>query len=298
MTDAATAEIERPEFVIPADDDFSEDDMRLLTDEERAAILSMDDDDDDDDDNEGDDDVGTDDVGAVEAPVTDAAEPQYQARPPADAPDTTGLTEKLSAIEADRDKLMEQFEDGDLTRDEYKAKLAELAAAERDAVKVLAVAETQQNAIQEAFYAEVRGYAQAYPDLLDPTGPHIEQFDRHVRAVTGSEAYAHMSYRQMLEAAHTLYLAEAAILGNAAVPIKGPEAATPAEAAKPEAKRKRPEPPVTLAKVPAAAPVQVADGKFSALQQRIDTAQTAEEVERIMLSLSPEEAEAFASMDL
>lgn len=315
MTDT-TAEIEVPKPVIPADDEFSEDDMRLLTDEERAALLAGDDDGEEDEgaeqEAEGEDagEEGSDESepaaeAAAKAEPEDQPEPEpeprAEARPPESLPDTAGLTEKLSAIEADREKLMEQFEDGDLTRDEYKAKLADLAKGEREAVKALAVAEAQQQAIADAFYGEVRAYAQAYPELLDPNGPHIEHFDRHVRAVTGSDAYAHMSYRQMLEAAHTLYEAEAKVLGNEAVPMKGAapaKAEAPkAEAPKPE-KRKRPEPPITLAKVPAAAPVQVADGKFNALQQRLDAAETAEEIERIMMSLSPEEAEAFASMDL
>ena len=308
MTDK-TAEIEVPKPVIPDDDEFSEDDMRLLTDEERAALLAGDDGGEEDEgaeqEDEADDEGGEGDEGepeaqaAAESEPEDKPEPRAEARPPAEVPDTTGLSEKIAAIEADRDKLMDQFEDGDLTRDEYKSKLSDLAKDEREAVKALAVAEAKQKVIEDAFYDEVRAYAQVYPDLLDPNGSHIEHFDRHVLAVTGSNAYAHMSYRQMLEAAHTLYVAEAQVLGNEAVPMKG---AAKAEAPKPEApkaeKRKRPEPPITLAKVPAAAPVQVADGKFSALQQRLDAAETAEEIERIMMSLSPDEAEAFASMDL
>jgi hypothetical protein len=300
VTDTAT-EIERVQPVIPADD-YSDDDMRLLTDEERAALLADDDEDTEEGAVEDAGDEGEDEPAAQAAAEDEPAnepEPVAEARPPAEIPDTAGLSDRLAALEADRDKLIEQFEDGDLTRDEYKAKLAEITGQEREAVKALAKAEAQEEAIREAFYGEVRAYARAYPELLDPNGPHLDHFDRHVRAVTDSAAYAHLSYRQMLEAAHALYAAEAKVLGNEAVPMKGAEplkAEAPKPAEKPKAKR--PEVPPTLAKVPAAAPVQVSEGRFESLQQQMNSAITAEELERIMNSLSPEEAEAFASADL
>jgi hypothetical protein len=197
---------------------------------------------------------------------------------------------------------MEQFEDGDITRDEYRAKMSDLSKAERDVTKEIAKAEAVQEDIKTRFYSAVSDYADKYPELLDRNGPHIESFDRHVRAVTASNAYAHLSYPDMLKAAHRLYIAESEALGTKFVSLEPvtktdvePEPAVKVKAAE---KPKKPEPPRTLARVPSAAPVAVSDGRFAAIQQQIEAAQTAEDVERIMASMSPDEQEAFASMDV
>jgi hypothetical protein len=313
-------EIETPKPVIPEDDDsYSDDDMSLLTDEERAALVDDAGEDDDEDepeaDAEGDADADEDDedsTPADPAPAADVAavddadepEPARRADP---LPDTAPLNDRLAAIEKERDALVEQFEDGDLTRDAYKAKLAEFATEERRIAADLAKVQARQEAVAEQFYGEVRAYAKEYPALLAADGPHIEAFDRHVRAVTASADYEHLSYRDMLRAAHALYEAESRVLKRDFVPME--KAPTPeekarwqAEAAKakaeaPKPKAPKPEIPPTLAKAPAAAAVAVSENRFAAIQQRIDAAQTAAEVEAIMASMSPAEQEAFASMD-
>lgn len=307
---AATIETAAPLRPAVPDDEgaFDDRDLSLLTDEERAALLG---DDADDDANETDEDSGgeadaddADDAGAREATAADdAAGDDADATPapkPEPVPDTAPLTAALAEIDKERDALVEQFEDGDLTREDYKAKLADLSKRERDVTGRIARAEAQQEAVRTAFYGEVRAYAREYPDLLAENGPHIEAFDRHVRAVTASADYEHLSYRQMLEAAHRLYVAESEVLGREHVPLKAaapkPKADTPApEAQKPKPKR---EIVPTLGKAPAAAPVAVSDSRFANLQQRLDAATTAAEIEAVMASMTPDEAEAFASMDV
>lgn len=307
-TDAATPPLTP---AVPEDDGFDDHDLSLLTDDERDALLAKDDEDDPEDEEDGDDagdaeEPAPGETPAADEPADDDAAPEPEA-PPVTAkaepvPDTAPMHDAIKALEVERDALIEKFEDGDLTRDAYKAALADLSKREREVVGNIARVEAQQEAIRTAFYGEVQSYAKAYPELLDPAGPHVHAYDRHVRAVTSSPDYEHLTHRQMLEAAHRLYVAEAEVLGRAHVPMKAapkPKAdpAPAAEAPKTKAEKPKREIVPTLAKAPAAAAVTVNEGKYAALQQRLDAAQTAEEVERLMASLSPEEAEAFASMD-
>jgi hypothetical protein len=155
----------------------------------------------------------------------------------------------------------------------------------------------------DAFISAAKGYFSEHPDLA--TQAHAQAYDRHVRAITGDPRYQNLTHRQMLEAAHRLYAAEAEVLG-VDVPAPKGKAKPAAEQAQAQPKqepapapRKRPgdKAPVTLANVPNAAPVSVSDGKYSALAQRLESAGP-EEYERILGSMSPEEAEAFASMDV
>lgn len=286
---------------VPDDDDDTPGiDMTLLTDEERAALVEDEPEEGDEEQEDGQGDADTEDAAgeapaAVDAPAEPAAP---EAQQPERLPDLDPLNARLDAIAAERDKLMERFEDGDLPRSEYKAQVDALAAEERKLAATVAKVEARREAIATAWYGEVKAYAQRYPELLDPQGAHVEAFDRHVRAVTSNAAYEHLTYPEMLEAAHALYEAEAKVLKRPHVPRNADllKPAPKAEAPKPAAKR--PEIPPSIAKAPAAAAVAVADGKFAALQQQIDRATTAAEREAIMRSLSPEEAEAFASMDV
>ena len=305
IEDQAQAEDNLPEIEdAPSDDEeWTEEDMRLLSDEERAALFG--DDEGSNDEGARDEAIEGDDQGepAAETASDNAAQDDADEIIGTQAPDIAALDAELAALDEAKVDAFDAWENGDLTRDEYLAKLKELDTAAKETVSQRAVAEAQERAIYDAFISTAKGYFGEYPDLA--TQAHAEAYDRHVRAVTGDPRYQNLSHRQMLEAAHRLYAAEAEVLG-ADVPAPKSKAKPSPEPAPQQAKaepapapRKRPgdKAPMTLANVPNAAPVSVSDGKYSSLAQRLEKADPYE-YERIMGSLSPEEAEAFASMDV
>jgi hypothetical protein len=304
QADQAQAEDDLPEIEdAPGDDEeWTEEDMRLLSDEERAALFG-------DDEGEGDadeaDEGDAEDEPAAQAASDDAAQDDTDSMVGTQAPDPAALDAEIEALDAAKVAAFDDFEEGNLSRDEYLAKLAEIDGVSKQTIAQRAVAESQEQAVYTAFIGTAKGYFGEFPDLA--TTAHEEAYDRHVRSVTGNPAYQHMTHRQMLEAAHTLYAAEASVLG---VDVPAPKGkAKPAPAPAPEAKAADPAPaparkprpgdkaPVTLRNVPNAAPVSASDGKYSSLAQRLENAGP-EEYERIMGSMSPDEAEAFASMDV
>jgi hypothetical protein len=305
----------------PSDDEeWTEEDMRLLSDEERAALF-------DDEENEGATDNDDADEGVSDAADegSDQGEPAAQAASDdtaednadedsdkgeqatgTQAPDMSAIDAEIEALKSAKVDVFDRYENGEISRDEYLAKLDEIAGVEKEAISQRAVAESQEKAVYEAFISAAKGYFGEYPDLA--TQSHAEAYDRHVRSITASPQYQHLTHRQMLEAAHRLYAAEAEVLGLEVPAPKGKEKPAPQadaqphaqdNATQPPAQKKRPgdKAPVTLANVPNAAPVSVSDGKYSALAQRLESAGP-EEYERIIASLSPDEAEAFASMDV
>lgn len=278
--------------------------LGLLSDEELAALADEDD--------------SAEDTEIAAAPATenelDGDDAAQQAAEPAAEPAkaqqvTHDLTaEDLAAIneaaKTARQEALDKWRDGDLTDDELQEAIDAAEQAKEDA-RQQAIAAKEQEAQAEAFERRKATFIETaktylnddYPDLKSTA--HIARFDRHVRFVTTSEEYAGMNDRQLLEAAHRLYISECEVLGIKAPPIKtsnAKAAATPPAAAQPQPKAKPPVVP-TLARVPAAAANPASDGKFGALQARLDACTTADEAERLMASLSPEEREAFASAD-
>lgn len=306
---AAQAEDELPD--IPpeptGDDDWTEEDMRLLSDEERAALF-----DDGEESEEGggepdEADEGDDKGEAAAQEASDDAAPDDADDDDGirgtQTPDLSALDQELEALETAKVEAFDKWEEGDLSRDEYLEKIKEIDGATKDAVSRRAIAASQEQAVYTAFIETARDYFKDHPDLA--TDEHAEAYDRHVRSVTASPQYQHMSHRQMLAAAHRLYIAEGEALGvevpglpsAKADPAPKPQAEVKSDTPPPPKKRPGDKAPKTLANMPSAAPVSVSDGKYSSLAQRLENA-SAEEYERIMGSLSPDEAEAFASMDV
>lgn len=286
------------------DDEWTEEDLRLLSDQERAALFG-DDDAGEEGNGEGEQDAADQGNGegkpAAEATSDDTAQDDADGDiTGTESPDIDALNAQIEALDAAKEAAFDEWEEGNLSRDEYLAKLKEIDTTAKEAISQRAVAEDQGQKIYEAFIKTAKGYFGEYPDLA--TQDHAEAYDRHVRNVTANPAYQHMTHRQMLEAAHKLYAAEAEVLGvdvpapkGKAKPAATPQAKTePAPARKPLPGDKAP---VTLRNVPNAANVSVSDGKYSSLAQRLENAGP-EEYERILGSMSVEEAEAFASMNV
>lgn len=98
---------------------------------------------------------------ATQEPATseEAGDDEDEIQFPADAQKAVSeLTEKLAQNESQQEALLEQFDDGELTREEYAEKLAELRKENQQFTKDQAKAEGQiENAI-EAYRKDVRGF--------------------------------------------------------------------------------------------------------------------------------------------
>jgi hypothetical protein len=284
--------------------DMAEDEkylLSLMSEAELAALRGEEDD-------EGED-GGEDATVALDDAATAQGDPAAQANAGATAqPAPVELTaEQLAEIDARvkaaRSEAMAQWRDGDLTDEELDAAmeaadaLRQTAKAELEQQALAQVSEREFEQFREAFLAEAKSYLTTdYPLLA--SADHMAGFDRHVRSVTANPIHASKTPRQMLDLARKLYVAEVeGDMDVTALRDKGKPAA-PKQDKQPApvpAKPKREVVP-TLARVPAAATNATSDGKYGALQAAFDRADAAGK-EAIMDRLSPEEAEAFASMD-
>lgn len=275
-------------------------DRALLSDEELAAL----DGDDDDSDELPEDAPPPAPAVAAEAPAT--AAPQTVQAPAATGTLTDAQIDAaeagLEAAKAAQKKIMEDYDDGELTAAERDAKLEEANNQIAQHGGVLRQAEDAFNARKQDFTAEATKYLTEYPFLMEDG--HVQAFDRIMREVSVSPLAAGQNNRQMLETAHRRYQAEAALYGvdlpMAAPPVSSRKAQA---AAQPAPKPKTPlapkaEPPRTLASIPSAALTGTADGKYSSLQAAMDNSTDPYVLEGIMARMSPEEREAFASMDV
>lgn len=287
-----------------------------LTEEERAALADEDDTGTEDDDTtpEGDDDATTQDE-AEAAAAQAAAEAAAPIEPPAQAPapaaqepfeplpDTTALNDQFQQAQAKLGALFEKYEDGELTRDEYLAQQREATVEVANVQAKLHQAEAAADRWSQSWVKEVRAFFKEAPDVF--TEAHGQGFDATVRQINGDPAYANLGHRQRLELAHATYAARANALGNPVAALTKAKAADPVPTPDPKAQARakaaeagKPAIPPSLARVPAAAAMRAADGKFGALQAALDATDDPLVHERLMSQLSPEEMEAFASADL
>lgn len=296
--EAGEAEADLADMTDDADTgEVTEEELDALTEEERAALAEGDED--------GDGDGDGDDGAADDAPPADAAAAQDDTTNGDAQPDPEpvkvdpAVTEKiLSQAKADKKALFAQYEDGELTRDQYLEGLEKIDTESANAAAQAALEVQQEAQEYEAWQKEARGYLAEVPELS--TEAHLQAFDAHVRRVTNDPASAKLSYRQMLEKAHRYYLADQPEVATPipALPASRRAGAAPKKEAAPAPAAQRPEPPITLARIPSAVPSAVSDGRYGQLQKAVDDAQTAEEVERIMAGMTEAEREAFASMDV
>ncbi|RBO54658.1 hypothetical protein DSD19_04585 [Rhodovulum sp. BSW8] len=260
----------------------------------RPAKAGADDDDDDGtvEDEDEDDDDGAPDGAAT--PGNDAAPPKIEI--PDDHPGLAGFASKIADIEAQLDKIVEDYDNADLTKEEYTQQRAQLLKDQRQVAGDMAVTRHKIEQDTRDWNDATGAYRKAYPDLW--AGGNVTQgFDRMVRFVTGSEAYADMTYAQQLEEAHRLLQHEAGRTKLEGVPeIKEKKHRRRQQvdpAADPTGKELH-TPPTTLARVSASDITDADDGKYAALERVMRTG-TPEEQEAALAKLSPDERDAFSS---
>lgn len=334
--DDETTQIEEPEEA----KDYDDDDLRNLSEEERAAFLAED---------EESADAIDDETAALEEDAATAAEAEKAQQPadddaaqqaadaaqhaeasavevetaqkveephaPAEQPKAPQVTsedfnaamQQSSTLKAE---AWEKFSDGEMSDEEYLAKLKEIDDSVMQRANE-AAAERFYEARRTSFSEEARKYLSEIPELATPD--HLDNFDAWVREVTANPINDGLTHRQLLEKAHRAYLLDQDVVKTVipALPGKAPKAdpaPTPAAQQTPQPKTtndpppvrpasERPDPVTTLKQMPAAATTSAADGKYSQLEAMIDNAPDAESVERIMASMSEDEREYFASYD-
>lgn len=190
---------------------------------------------------------------------------------------------------------IEAFEEGQTTSEDFQAAL--------DAVDDQAKWDRE----VWTYIAENKGLAEE---------GHAYTFSEAVKRVGNDEASDKLSYRQVLEKAHDLYIGAAAVAGLTPVPKAGaepvapkpsapvkaeqpkPEAAKPAADAMPKkATTPRPPPPTTIARIPAAEDSLVVDGRYGQLALLAE-GDDPEALEAALAKLTPDQQEEFASLDI
>lgn len=222
-------------------------------------------------------------------------EPQQQQKAPEPRINTAELDQTIADLRKQDDAYLDQYDDGDLTREELAEKRAELQKQIDNATAQKAIAADRAERELEQWKGSVNSYFKEYPGLKDDKV--IEAFDAEVRAVTGSRAYANLSYDQQLKLAHKRLAASAEDIGIEVPELKGAKKADP----KPQKEQKSDPkgddmrtPPKTLAKVPASDVTGSNDGQYAALE-RIMQYGTPDEVEEALAKMSPEERDRYAS---
>lgn len=282
---------------------YSDEELMNLTDEEREALEAEGEDqghDEDTETHEGDADESTaeDDASDAEGDEDDAQadkenageaeeeeektarrEEQHAPLLTADAPE--GADEKLKEISEQKNKLVEQFDDGDLTAREYQSELDKLAKAEREIELALhksqIAAEMQEQQAKNAWLSTVNTFLDENPEYREKKRLYA-MLDIEVRDIAADEANAGMSGRDILEKAHQNIADELGILAQ-----------QPAGKQKPKGKRAIDAPP-TLARVPAAEHTDVDNGRWAQLDRLMERDPERYEAEIAKLSDADREA--------
>lgn len=296
---------------------YSEEELAGLTDEERAALLEDDEqegdqeegadgadtghDEGDDDGEEGADGDGQDDAGDAGegdesgddgAGDSDAGDQPEQSRVQqqapilvADAPEKA--QERLQEITEAKKDLRKQYDDGEITFEDYESKVEALDDERLELKLAINTAETAARIAQQqeinAREAEVNNFLSEVGIPRDPKNLRFATLDVAVRIVANDEANYELSAREILEKAYGLCVEQGTL------PARASEKQQDKAPAKPAPKPRQPVPP-TLAKVPAAAATDTSDGSRFAYIDRITDP---DKREAAFAKLSPADQEAY-----
>ena len=280
---------------------------------EKAGVDAGDDNDDDDDpDDEGDDADEGDGEGkgegddATKAEAGDAAEAAEAPDPVFNPADTTEAKATIDSAAAERKALRDAYNDGELTDDEFDAKMDALndsIVEAKAAIKEAEKAEAQSlEAMQAAWFSKVDAFLDANPAFRDNTpNPKLEgnsyltALDTVMKAVNQDARYAGMTMNERIEASAKIVRAYVQQQTGADIPgldrkggaAKEKDARATAKAKVAE-QGKRPDPVQTLGNVTAATETEIEDSRFAA----IDKAEGMD-AEAMFQRMTPAEQKAF-----
>lgn len=291
---------------------YTEEELAGLTDEERAAMLEEDDEqegdgdagdddqaDDEAGDDEGDDDSGEDDAdGGADAGEDDAGDDdsdgeEEEAQAPsahapilvADAPEKA--EERLTEIAGEKKALRKQYDDGELTFDEYETKAEALDDERMDLKLALNTAQTaakiahQQEVNQRE--ADINSFLADHNIKRDFGDLRFAALDNAVKLVASREENANLGVREILQKAHDECVAQGVLQPKKAGKQPEPQ----------QQQQQQPKKPLktvpTLAKVPASDLTGTDEGNRFAHLDRMDPV----EREAALAKLSPADQEAY-----
>lgn len=239
------------------------------------------------------------------------AEPTQPAQPPAAAaqpepqmvniPDTTEAEAQLKKLEGDMKSLMDRYDDGELSRDEFMTqqtammRQAATAQAQIDNAAHITTTVKEQQLAQwdrelDAFHGANAEVAQM---LMSPAM--VNDWDAALRAITGSPNYAHLPPANKIELAYDMLSASLkATTGKPLPAIAGKAAPAPSAAqTTPAGPRNDPRPDAiqTLAGLNAADDRMVSDGQFAAIDKMMERDPL--QAERMIEALPPERLQAY-----
>ena len=278
---------------------------------EKAGVDAGDDNDDDDDpDDDGDDADEGDGEGngddETKAEAGDAAEAAEAPDPVFNPADTTEAKATIDSAAAERKALRAAYNDGELTDDEFDAKMDALndsIVEAKAAIKEAEKAEAQSlEAMQAAWFSKVDAFLDANPAFRDNTpNPKLEgnsyltALDTVMKAVNQDARYADMTMNERIEASAKIVRAYVQQQTGADIPgldrkggaAKEKDARATAKAKVAE-QGKRPDPVRTLGNVTAATETEIEDSRFAA----IDKAEGMD-AEAMFQRMTPAEQKAF-----
>lgn len=211
----------------------------------------------------------------------EANPPRQQAAPILAAEDPSDAEERLNSLAEEKQKLIERFDDGELTAKEYQQELDKLAKQEREIeqaqFKAQLAREMEETRAKNEWLATVNSFLDEHPRYRE-SKLLFQSLDMTVRELAGQEENQGLTGEQILAKAHEHVQSE---LGLQDKPAKQ----------EPDNKRGRKiEAPPTLAKVPAADMSDMADGRWSKLDRLLETDPERYEAELGRLSDADREA--------
>ena len=248
-------------------------------------------------------DAGEDEEEEEPAPAQDAAQgddpaPEPDPQPAPDV-DLAAITKTLGTYKDDRKALLDEFNNGDLTDDEFESKLDELDDAVASARVQKHEFDRYEQQQETRWEGAVADHMAKYPEFGADKGA-MEAFDRIVRQVTVDPDYARMSFAEQLDNAHAMLEVKAQRTGMKGVPPLKATGAKPVPNKPQQQQRKAPEgddlsePPRTLARAPASE-ITSNDDEFSTLRE-IESKGTPDQFEAAMAAMSPEQRDRYSSM--
>lgn len=228
----------------------------------------------------------------------DPAPQQQDSAPPVDL---SQFDSQLDELRTQEQALLDQYDDGDLTREQFEEQRRALSDQANQLIEERAIAKQQVETENRRWQDAIGEYRSEYAALFDDKV--VAAFDAEVRAVTSNPALSSKSFAQQLEIAHKRLLttADAYGLGDAVPQLKGQEPAPQRR----QTQQQQPSrdvrgddlrtPPPTLANIPASDITDAGDSRYASLQRVIDNG-SPEEAEAALAQLSPEERDRFSSM--
>ena len=267
----------------------------------------------DGDEPEDDDDAGDgdgDDETKAKAEAGDAAEAAEAPDPVFNPADTAEAKATIDSAAAERKALRDAYNDGELTDDEFDAKMDALndsIVEAKAAIKEAEKAEAQSlEAMQAAWFSKVDAFLDANPAFRDNTpNPKLEgnsyltALDTVMKAVNQDARYADMTMNERIEASAKIVRAYVQQQTGADIPGLDRKGGAAKEKAKDKDARatakakvaeqgKRPDPVQTLGNVTAATETEIEDSRFAA----IDKAEGMD-AEAMFQRMTPAEQKAF-----